>query len=149
MSDSEISETWTSRDLPVLRAVVALEAERGLPFFHPDVVKASGLGESEVLAALGALDRGYLEVVDLPGGVTYKQVTAVLERARRAVGSWPSETEDEVTQRLLAVLEELVQQAPEGSPERTKWERLRAAAGDVSGQVLAGVIVMAAGAGLG
>jgi hypothetical protein len=81
-----MDETWLSRDLRVLDAVVELLEDQDL--VQPDAVAArTGLDSREILRALHALDGTYVRLHrDMSGGF----VDGVTPEARRAVGQWPS-----------------------------------------------------------
>jgi hypothetical protein len=102
-------DTWYSRDLPVLTAVV--EAfDRGLADGLPDVpdiASATDLPIQEVGQALLALDGEYLDLcVTMSGGDPSPWfVERINSSARRAVGQWPSP--ETLINRLATALEQV------------------------------------------
>jgi hypothetical protein len=61
-----MNETWMSRDLPVLDAVVELLESR--PMAQPAVIaERTGFAEAEVVRALRALDGEYVRLNNGPG----------------------------------------------------------------------------------
>jgi hypothetical protein len=146
-----VEDTWTSRDLPVLEVVVEgfTDPERFMMTFQ-EVVGACGLPEREVKAGLRDLwASSFVEAPRPPEELTYPLiVTGVTERARRAVGQWP--TPDSLAARLVKGLREAAEQ--EDDPVRRKG--LKEAAGflgetarGVVAEVCAKVILHAGGMG--
>lgn len=132
MSD-EISETWTTRELPILRAALRRADAGEIPVDAEDLERELGLDGDQLFVAVTALeDAGYVELIH-PG---FADIKYVRERARRELGSWPSA--DTMLERLVAVLE----QAAADEPEPEKKTRLRAAA-DVLGGMARDVAVAA------
>jgi hypothetical protein len=94
---AEIHETWTSRELPILR-VALRHYEAGERPVSLEVIRAeTGLTADQVTIgaeALASADPPYLEVVlgDRAVGSreTNGDVMRVLERTRRDLGSWPT-----------------------------------------------------------
>ncbi|GAB2740528.1 hypothetical protein [Amycolatopsis magusensis] len=124
-------DTWTTRDLPVLQAVVdAFEhnRRRQLPDV-PDLVTATGFAVDVVLKALDALDGEYLSLhqhglADDPANVW---VEKIYPQARRATGRWPSP--EHHAEALLQALRDLAEDAPDAET-RGKAKKVRAALGD-------------------
>jgi hypothetical protein len=99
-----MKDTWFSRDLPVLDAVVRwFEESEGLPEVC-DVVPMVGFDVAMVVKALSALHPDYLEFNRGSGDREAWFVQEVQPSARRAVGQWP--TPANLTDRLLAELDE-------------------------------------------
>lgn len=136
----EVPDTWTSRDLPVLRAIVAEFETRG----------ASG---SETVGAVTGLDRvtlrrsvkalsgaGYMSV-HLSGDGRFTVLNIAAE-ARRQVGAWPSA--DSLVDRLLAEVERRL--AAASTPdERSRLEKMRDGLASAGREVLVGVATAALG----
>ena len=99
-----LSDTWYSRDLPVLTAI-AEKLERGsAPVDTDQLIGELGLTRQDLTAALRALDVEYL-MVRWPERITFRRSTPsiVVERitssAREAVGLWPSTEARQTAQR--------------------------------------------------
>jgi hypothetical protein len=134
-----VEDTWTSRDLPVLRAIVSA-------FNDPDrwqlrlaeVVSLCDLPERDVQTALRALGNArppFLEYPPPPDELAYPIIiTDVTERARRLVGQWP--TADSLAAQITLALS----QAAEHEPDPVRRSRLREATG-VLGETARGVLV--------
>lgn len=145
----DMDDTWASRDLPVLEAIVTtLDSDPNtIPTLH-DIAERLGKPVTEVGKAALALDGSYFELHKLMTGGDFGPwfVTKVYPSARIAVGQWPS---GEVwTNRLVKALSE----AAESEPDERKKSKLRATAEAVAGvarditvEVLSGGIVKAAG----
>ena len=103
-----MEDTWASREMPVLTAVVeAFEetlgsrAPRG-----SEIAEATGLSADEVGQALLALDGEYLKLVrTLNPTPEVWRVAEIYSDARRAVGQWPSP--ETFLNRLTAALEQV------------------------------------------
>ena len=87
-------ETWTSRELPVLRALVEKFEDTDTDGVRVEMLpEATSLNWADVEKALRALDTAdppYLEGVRVSGPSYPIVITKVTERARRAVGQWPA-----------------------------------------------------------
>jgi len=84
-----MEDTWTSRDLPVLDATVALLENRPLVDVT-DIAARAGLTVAETGSALQAMEGAYVELAISMGGPESWSVQGVTPAARRAVGQWPS-----------------------------------------------------------
>ena len=115
-----MNETWTSRDLPVLRAIVDIYEETGSPM-GPDAVETATEFDAEtVQAALRALDSEeppYISKLErvMTGDIIF--IGAPTGHARRAVGAWP--TAETIADRLVKALDEAAEREP--NPERKSW----------------------------
>jgi hypothetical protein len=108
MGEAELRETWTTRELPILRAALS-RIDGGDEYADLDELRVElGLTAGEVFAAVGALANAsppYLDVelrngrdgVRSPG-----RIDSVYERARRKLGTWP--TAENVVAELAAAL---------------------------------------------
>lgn len=119
-----MEDTWTSRELPVLNAVVkAFEDRDRRQLRVAELTALCDLPESDVQAALRSLDSAsppYLEAPRPGWGATYPAIiTGVTERARRAVGQWPT------PESLVDRLAEAFGQAAEHEADPQKRGRLR------------------------
>ncbi|RZT11617.1 hypothetical protein EV589_5814 [Mycobacterium sp. BK558] len=98
-----VEETWASRDLPVLKAVVELygrdnEAEVW------DIRQLTGFDEETVHRALLALSReSYFDEITTYGPNQVDYIGPPTGHALRAAGQWP--TPDNLLQNLIAGLE--------------------------------------------
>lgn len=146
-----MDDTWTNRELPVLQVVVAAFEDPDRHALHIlELIKLCGLPERDVQLAVRALwEARFIQAPRPPDQVTYPiNITAVTERARRAVGQWPT------PENLVARLVEGFNAAADQEIEPTRKKRLREAAGllggtakDVATEVIAKVIVHAGGMG--
>jgi hypothetical protein len=144
LSDRPLADTWFTRDLPVLRAVVRLvdEGEHGgSPYLLGQVVPASGLPKADVVNAARALvSAGYTEALTNHAGDIVR-FTAVSAEARRLAGLWP--TPQGEWARLLDQLAARSEKAPT-EVERDRWRTLLDAAravGDHDGALLMSALV--------
>lgn len=117
-----MDETWTSRDLPVLRAIVEIYEETGSAMGPDAVESATGFGPKVVQAALRALDSEqppYISKLErvMTGDIIF--IGAPTGHARRAVGAWP--TAETIADRLITALDEAAEREPD--PERKGWLR--------------------------
>jgi hypothetical protein len=120
-----MDETWLSRDLPVLDAVVGLLEDHDL--VQPEsVAECTGRDSQEVLRALHALDGTYVRLHrDMSGGF----VDSVTPEARRAVGQWPS------GESLIQQIADGLAAAAEKETDPEQKSRLRQAAALLGGAV--------------
>jgi hypothetical protein len=137
-------DTWFTRDLPVLRAIVRLvdEGEHGgSPYLLGQVVPASGLPKADVVNAARALvSAGYAEALTNHAGDIVR-FTAVSPEARRLAGLWP--TPQGEWERLLEQLAARAANAPT-DVERDRWRAFDAAAravGEHDGALLMSALV--------
>jgi len=115
-------DTWTSRDLPILRAVLArVDALEVVGV--ADITADTGLSRNEVWAGLRALESAQPPYLELDAG----HVDTVFERGRRIVGTWPSA--DELVDRLASALHA----AAEEETEPDRKNRFRVAAEAIAG----------------
>lgn len=118
---TDITERWASRDLPVLRYVVAqIDADAG-PVRSDQAAEALGMAGHEVEAAFKNLYRGgYVIGASNERTISYF-VFDVTERALRETGSWPNE--EQIADRLLSFLAQKIDDAPDDET-RTRWKRI-------------------------
>jgi hypothetical protein len=113
-----MEDSWVSRDLPVLNAVVGQIDELPRTHSYPDaadIAASTGLEALDVAAALNALDGGYIEL-QKSGGPASWHVTSVTPAARRAVGQWP--TGESLIEQLTSGLSRAAEQ--ETDPEQKR-----------------------------
>jgi hypothetical protein len=107
---TDVSETWTWRELPILRIAVR-DADGGAQF--EDIAAETGLELTQVWYGAKALDAaGYLDAAF--AGAFSGFVTSVPERGRREVGGWPSA--ESLADQLARAFEEAADR--EADPER-------------------------------
>lgn len=135
------ADTWFSRDLPVLRAIAEIsERLHGDPVDGDEIVSATGLGQSQVAAAVRALEDSYLKgstawTSDWDAGTPI--VRGINSAARRELGMWP--TPGAVADRVLDEVEHRIETA--GTPEeRSRWVKVRDAVGGASRDLLVDVM---------
>jgi hypothetical protein len=125
-----LADTWFTRDLPVLRAIVRLidEPPHGSAPYLGAVVPASGLSKAEVVSAANALvGAGYADALTNHAGEIVR-FTAVSAEARRLTGLWP--TPQGEWARLLEQLEARAAGAMT-ELERNRWRAFAEAAAAV------------------
>ena len=136
-----LADTWFTRDLPVLRAIVRLidEPPHGSAPYLGAVVPASGLPKPQVVSAANALvTAGYAEALTNHNGDIVR-FTAVSPEARRLAGLWP--TPQGEWDRMLELLGIRAANAPT-EVERARWRAFAEAAGAVGPD--AGALLMQA-----
>jgi hypothetical protein len=124
-------EMWTTRELPVLRALVEQFDDPDTLQVRPEQLsQADGLTADDVNRALRALSEArppYIEGV-MPDQYSYPVIiTGVTERARRATGLWPAS--DQAVDVLVAAL----QSAGETDPDPDRRSGFRKAAAFLGG----------------
>jgi hypothetical protein len=138
-----MDSTWESRDLPVLRVIVAMEDETRRHVTAEQIQQATGLDGDDVQRALGALGREqppFFEIMDVSSmsGAFYMGAVNSTGHARRTVGSWP--TPDNMADRIVAGLQEVAANAP-SEEERSRARKVLDGVGGVGKGVLTGVLV--------
>jgi hypothetical protein len=117
-----MEDTWASRDLPVLDAVVRLLDEPGrgpLPLFGEAVAEHTGTDAGAVESALHALSPDYVRLRQLgaeEGGLETLCLEGVTAEARRAVGQWP--TGENLIEQLAAGLRDAAEQQTDPEQKR-------------------------------
>ena len=86
-----VQDTWSSRDLPVLDATVAL-LEQSFMVTVTDIAERTGFEPADVAAALETLDPGYVDFrkTTTGGDPRFWYVYKATPAARRVVGQWPT-----------------------------------------------------------
>lgn len=140
-----MEDTWANRDLPVLTYLVQQLDDPDTYWVEAaSIPVALGLSERDVkaaLTALGSADPVYIEGNDVAEFRHYVRITGVTERARRAVGAWP--TAEGLADSLLAALD----RAADAEPDPAKKSRIKQVSGLLGG-ALRDVAVEVAGAAL-
>lgn len=146
-----MEDTWVSRDLPVLDAVVRLLDGGAFRVSVADVVGETSFDPKAVDRAFTALDGLY--VTDYTqfatGGIPDNwYVTGVTAEARRVVGQWPT------AEGLAARLAEAFSQAADEEKDPERKSRLRQLASflgetgkDLAAEIIAKVVMHQAGMG--
>jgi hypothetical protein len=120
-----MEDSWVSRDLPILDAIVQYfdgadePLQAGIPT-EGTFAEITGRDLGEVRASVRALRRSYLVVQD--GGLGASMIVGVTDAARRAVGQWPSA--EAMADRVAAALRE----AADREQDPQKKSKLRTAA---------------------
>lgn len=133
--------TWEERERPVLEAIAELEEEGVLASIEM-VADRTGLSPEVVGRTMKRLhDAGFIEAFDGGGLADSTPMyfgAALLERGLRVVGQWPPDVSDAFLARLDALID-----AADDPDEKTRLQRLKSAAADVSKGVVASTIVAA------
>jgi hypothetical protein len=133
---SELAETWTWRELPLLRIAVR-EVDQGRNVAFQAMADEAGIDIEQVSVAMKALrDEGFVQGWFSAGDGGF--VKSVSGEARRTVGTWPKP--ENVVAQIAAALELAAEQAEE--PERKgrlkgAAEALAGAARDIAVEVVA------------
>jgi hypothetical protein len=144
-----MEDTWVSRDLPVLEAVVKLLDEGADIVTVSDITGETGLDSKAVDRALIALRGPYVtEYTQLAtGGIPDSwYVSAVTAEARRVAGQWPT------AESLAARLAEAFSEAADAEKDPERKSRLRQLASflgetgkDLAAEIIAKVIMRQTG----
>jgi hypothetical protein len=119
-----MDDTWTSRDLPVLKAVVEIYHTTGKTVISPGEIAAkAGFDQETTERAIRALYRQpYLE----PGHISWSGHTDAVGpptgEALRVAGQWP--TPENMLERLIAALEAAGDDETVAEPERSKLKQI-------------------------
>jgi LmbE family N-acetylglucosaminyl deacetylase len=133
VTDQPSNDTWTTRELPVLKYVCAvLDIEETLSTRDIDA-SSIGISKDDLVRALRALDEEYLVIkwyqphplLGPPDIISRNEGTiiAITGAARREVGMWP--TAERITERLLATLEEQIESSGDDPDKRSKLIKIR------------------------
>lgn len=130
---SESVDTWTWRELPILRIAVR-DADAGAQF--EDIAAETGLELKDVWHGAKALQNaGYLDAA--LAGAFSGFVVSVSERARREIGSWPSP--ESIVDRLVEAFADAATEETE--PEKKKSLRTVAEGIGGVGRALAAEVI--------
>ena len=115
MAEQPPDQTWTTCELPILRAALA-RADAGEIYVDLRELQAElDMEAQQMYVALRALsDADYIEVAfQGRSNTTYVSghISQVREKARRELGSWPSA--DSIVDQLVAALDSAADQEPE------------------------------------
>jgi hypothetical protein len=139
--DSMTEDTWTTRDLPVLRAIVDLfEEEEDEGGIQPwEIQRRSGFDEATVRKALRMLNRQpYFEDAQVIANGEIWMVGAPTAEALRVVGQWPSP--EVLLNRLIAELQRAAEDEGLPDEERTKLRQTAAFLGTAAWQLALNVL---------
>lgn len=130
------TETWTIRDLPVLRAIVDLHEEVGdadeIGLW--EIQQRSGFDEETVQKALRALNRQpYFDDAQVIDSGAIWAVGAPTAEALRVVGQWSSP--ETLLNRLIAELQQAAENEDLADEERGKLKRTAAFLGTSAWQL--------------
>jgi hypothetical protein len=119
-----MEDTWTNRDLPVLRAAVRIFDNTGRSKIRAsDIAKAADLDEGTTQRALQSLYREpyFQEGTETSGsGIIF--VGQPTGDALRKAGQWP--TPENIVERLIAAFEAAANDETLDEPERTRARRI-------------------------
>ena len=140
-----MADTWTSRDLPVLKAIVDIYEEVGMPAITPDQIQQRvGFDDETVYRALRAL-----ETEPYFGGAQRDMAGDILvigpptSKALRVVGNWPSP--EAMLERLVGALEAAGDDPGRTPEERSKFKQAASWLGSFASQVAIGALGGAGG----
>ena len=131
------NETWSWRELPLLREALPLVDAGEQPGLTA-LAKAVGITQEEARAAAAALEPEFISMRWMPGSGSpplHGMVTAVHGPARRALGTWPSP--EGIADQLVAALRDAADRTDDPEEEG----RLRDAAEELSVGVVKSVLV--------
>jgi hypothetical protein len=142
-----VSDTWASRDLPVLKAIVEIFDETGDSSIQvPDVTARVGLDEEAVQRALRALyTEPYLQEngkMEIDSG-EFWYVGPPTGEALRVAGAWPSP--EGLLDRLVAALERAAEDDTREPQERSKLKQIALSLRGAAYQVALGALGGAGG----
>ena len=139
MEQKRLSDTWNSREYPVLLAVAERLESGERPVRAKQVAEKTGIDKAVVIESMSTLDGPYLVGrADVRGSSRVDFFAGSLtERGRRTVGLWPSETE--TTDALISLLRQ-AGDSVEDPEEKTVLQRAAGSLGMVSRGVLTDVL---------
>ncbi|GAB4933527.1 hypothetical protein [Mycobacterium avium] len=116
-----MEDTWTNRDLPVLKAAVELYNRTGMPARASAIAQAAGLDEEITQRALRFLLREpfFEDKGTLRGGDQIIFVGAPTGAALRVAGAWP--TPENMVERLIAAFEAAAHDSDRSESERRRF----------------------------
>jgi predicted ArsR family transcriptional regulator len=136
-----VRDLWTTRDFPILRAYVELDAEgEDLLNATDHVAEQLGIPLDELERSLEKLSQaGYIETGATFGG---PYVTAIRERGLREVGAWP--TPETALDRMIAALEAIADNTDD-EDTRTRARKILDGLGGAGRQIGISVVGAAIG----
>ena len=142
---SVADDTWFSRDLPVLDAIVGIHEQTGRDMIRAEaVVSATGFDRDTVVRAVRALHSGgYLVGGKGSAQMAFLFVGAPTGAARQAVGAWP--TPERQLDRLIDALTSAVDDDTRPEEERSKLKQVLLGLKGAGYQIAIGALGGAAG----
>ncbi len=126
-----MTDLWTTRDLPVLRALVEHFDDPRASDSGLDLAGETGLDGAQIERALAALYRAeppYIKAtIAFESGGVPARIHSVTERAYRAVGAWP--TAEGLTDRITAAFAD----AADAEPDPEQKSKLKSTAAWLGG----------------
>ena len=140
-----MEDTWSTRDLPVLKAIVEIYDSTGRTNIRPtDITSPTGFDEETVQRAVRAL---YTEPYLIDGMESsqpgYVFVGIPTTGALRVVGAWP--TPESQLDRLIAALTSAAEDEERPEDERSKFKQAALWLGSFASQVAIGALGGAGG----
>jgi hypothetical protein len=139
-------DTWNTRDLPVLQAVVDIYEDSGTYLTRATAIeRRTGLDPDMVQRALRRLNSQpsfFEKVVEASGGQIV-MVGPPTADALRVAGAWPSP--EQLLQRLINALETAADDDARGPEERSKFRQAASYLGSIATQVAIGALGGAGG----
>lgn len=139
MPVEQLPDVWAERDHPVLIATARLLDARGGPLTSDEIADAANVDHERVVRALTNLANGFLEVQDassLGGRDCY--ALGITGRGLQAAGQWP--TPEAAADRLLAALDQQIDNTVEGTPRSSRLRALRDGVASIGRDVLVDVM---------
>lgn len=136
---SQPPETWTTRELPILRRILArIDSGDGFIELRTLASELPEIPPEQIRIGIEALeDAGYIDVTFMMGRPLAGHVDRVHERARRELGTWP--TPEGLVAEIVVAFEHAAAQTDE--PERrTKLQAVADALGGFARDVAVGVV---------
>jgi hypothetical protein len=132
----DVDDTWFSRELPVLEAIVEIHDQTGRDMIRSAAVEEeTGLDHDTVSRAVRALHSGnYLVGGKGSAQQAYMFVGSPTGEARRAVGAWP--TAEKQLDRVIAALTTAAEDPARPEEERSKLRQLALGAGGAAYQII-------------
>lgn len=134
-------DTWNTRDLPVLQAIVDIYEDSGTYLTRATgIERRTGLDHDTVQQALRRLNSQpsfFEKVVEASGGQVV-MVGPPTADALRVAGAWPSP--EQLLQRLISALESAADDDTRAPEERSKFKQAAAYLGSFATQVAIGAL---------
>ena len=140
-----MEDTWTNRDLPVLRAAVQIYEETGHPKIRASHIdRVLGFDKETTQRAIRALyTEPYFEAGTQAFGGETLSVGAPTSAALRVAGQWP--TPENMVERLVAALQAASEDENVPEPERGKAKQAAMWLGDTLSKIAIGALGGAGG----
>jgi hypothetical protein len=124
MTEPTNPDTWSARDLPVLRAAaLGVDEDPNAGIRIHEIAERTGIDVDDVYRATRALDSAGLIDVRWLHPSTHGRIVEISGHARQLVGQWP--TEETALERIIAALEAIAANTDD-EDERTKAQRFAA-----------------------